>query len=95
MLHKHDESGNVKLHLQLDCLTQIFFGSVARFTVHEKVRKYACLECDKMFTQKYFVAEHMKRFHEKIKREKSLACDSCKYKTPYSWLLKKHLRRWN
>ena len=39
--------------------------------VHENIRKYACLECDRKFTFKYGVAEHMKRVHKKIKRETS------------------------
>ena len=60
--------------------------------VHEGVKKFACPNCEQKFSSKEHYVEHNKRVHDKIEREKKLACEDCDYKTPYSWVLRKHLR---
>ena len=41
---------------------------------HEKDKEYKCKNCDKIFTHKNYLSEHMKRIHEKNEFE----CSECK-----------------
>ena len=41
---------------------------------HEKVRRFACLQCEKRFSYKQHLNDHVKYVHDKVKRIKNLAC---------------------
>jgi hypothetical protein len=65
---------------------------VLHLSVHEKTKEFKCDHCDKEFSQKGSLMEHIKRLHKKMALQKmtQYSCDLCVFTSCSKQVMSKH-----